>query len=89
MACADWETRLHHVSEMLMGLHAFSSREDLEAAITSFYQKLVCADAYVPQAQVTSDITLVRSSEMRSLAKNLGEDYGLGKVSPYTDVLWK
>ncbi|CAH0546412.1 unnamed protein product [Brassicogethes aeneus] len=76
MALKTWEERLAMSTQILAGATPFPA-DQLSAAASSFYFKLVAADKYKPSASFNGQVTLVKASDNYV---QLGEDYGLSGV---------
>ncbi|XP_054286913.1 fatty acid synthase-like [Macrosteles quadrilineatus] len=75
-ALPSWEKRLSLATQLLKGATPFPENELAEAA-TSFYKKLVAADAYKPSGSYAGPVTLIKSTDNYV---SLGPDYGLTPI---------
>lgn len=73
----SWEERIAKVTQLLEGVTPYPA-EQLAAAASSFYYKLVAADKYKPSSQFKGEVVLVRAIDNYV---QLGDDYGLNTVS--------
>jgi thioesterase domain-containing protein len=57
-------------------------KEDIAAAASSFFDKMVAADAYKPASKVSKStpVLLIRASESSTNSSALGKDYGLSSI---------
>lgn len=77
MALKTWEERVARATQILSGATPFPA-DQLAAAASSFYYKLVAADKYKPSAHFNGPVTLIKASDNYV---QLGNDYGLSEVS--------
>lgn len=77
MALKTWDERLKAATQILSGATPYPA-EQLSAAASSFYYKLVAADKYKPTGKFNGPVTLIKASDNYV---QLGEDYGLSNVS--------
>ena len=82
---ADHTAKIHWTADQLLATGMVSDRADLEAAIESFWRKLVIADKYTPSSKLQSPtVRLFKASQGNAETDGLGEDYGLGTVCQET-----
>lgn len=77
MSLKTWEARLDRIPEILSGSTPFPA-DQLKAAASSFYYKLVAGDKYKPSGKLRGEVILVRAKDNYV---QLGDDYGLADVS--------
>jgi len=79
---SDHEAKINWTVEKLVGSGKFQDRENIAAAVESFWCKLKMADEYTVGSQRLGSprVTLFRTTGGHSESEGLGEDYGLGKV---------
>lgn len=73
----SWEERVARTTQILSGVTPYPA-DQLAAAASSFYYKLVAADKYKPGSQFKGDVVLIRAIDNYV---QLGDDYGLNAVS--------
>ena len=81
----DWKARLHVAIDYLFATNQFTNRSELEMAAESFYKRVVIADKYKPDAILSRPVLLITASSRHPNQDAIGIDYGLSKVSLYSD----
>jgi len=77
----DLTSKFQWAAQKVVASGIFTDLGDVEAAIESFWKKLVISDQYKPSGVLTCpNVRLVRASGGHLEAEGLGEDYGLKEV---------
>ena len=80
-ALVSHEAKVEWTVAHLMDTGSFTDKEDLSAAVESFWCKLKMADEYIPSRKmVCPTVRLFKATEGHGEAEGLGKDYGLGEV---------
>lgn len=77
---SDLTARVEVAVDLISSSHKTISRDSLNFAAFTFYNKLKAADGYVPAAKYHGSVTLLRTKTSSEFEQNLGDDYKLSEV---------
>jgi len=87
-ALPDHQSKVEWTASKLLATGQFSDKKDLEAAIESFWCKLVMSDVYKPACKLKSSaVQLFKATSGFVESEGLGSDYGLQEMCVETVAL--